>query len=125
MSPPDRQRPGQATAEIEKPGGWLRSVANHKVQDHYRAVARVRHLIDEAKQSAKSDEQEDPAKQSEIQEKRAEIRAAMDELSEQYRTPNIKPVSGDTRGARTNHLTVRLVVRWPWKAIVRQTMIED
>ncbi|MBC8351699.1 MAG: sigma-70 family RNA polymerase sigma factor [Planctomycetes bacterium] len=76
----------EATAEIENPGGWLRSVANHKVQDHYRAVARVRHLIDEAKQTVESEEQEDPAKQSETQEKRAEIRTAMDELSEQYRT---------------------------------------
>ena len=76
----------EATAEIENPGGWLRAVANHKVQDHYRAVARVRHLIDEAKQTAESDEQEDPAKQSETQEKRAEIRAAMDELSDQHRS---------------------------------------
>ena len=33
--------------EIQNPSAWLRSVANHKVQDHYRAAARVQHLIDE------------------------------------------------------------------------------
>jgi RNA polymerase sigma factor (sigma-70 family) len=76
----------ESAAAIENPGGWLRSVANHKVQDHYRAVARVRHLIDEAKQTAEPDEQADPAKRQEKQEKRAEIRGAMDELSDQHRT---------------------------------------
>jgi len=76
----------ETIARIENPGGWLRSVANHKVQDHYRAVARVRHLIDEAKQSSEATEQSDPAQRQETQEKRAEIRRAMDELSDQHRT---------------------------------------
>ncbi len=76
----------ESTTKIENPGGWLRSVANHKVQDHYRAVARVRHLIDNAKQNAGSDEQSDPAKRHETQEKRAAVRQAMDELSDLHRT---------------------------------------
>ncbi len=75
----------ESTADIENPGGWLRSVANHKVQDHYRAVARVRHLIDGAKQNAESVGQDDPAKHEEAREKRAAVRRAMDELSDQHR----------------------------------------
>lgn len=75
--------------KIENPGGWLRSVANHKVQDHYRAVARVRHLIDEAKQNSDSNEnqsaQDDPAKCQEQKEQRAKIRQIMDALSDQHR----------------------------------------
>jgi RNA polymerase sigma factor (sigma-70 family) len=77
---------GESSAAIENPGGWLRSVANHKVQDHYRAVARVRHLIDDAKNDPGSGEQDDPAKTQEQQERRAEVRRAMDELSDQYRS---------------------------------------
>jgi RNA polymerase sigma factor (sigma-70 family) len=76
----------ESTNEIENPGGWLRSVANHKVQDHYRAVARVRHLIDDAKQTAEADTRDDPARCEESHEKRAEVRRAMDELSDQHRT---------------------------------------
>ncbi len=75
----------ESNDEIENPGGWLRSVANHKVQDHYRAVARVRHLIDNAKQTAEADTRDDPSKREESQEKRAEVRRAMDELSDQHR----------------------------------------
>jgi len=76
----------EATAAIENPGGWLRSVANHKVQDHYRAVARVRHLIDDAKQTAETADTDDPAQRYETQEKRAEVRQAMEHLSDQQRT---------------------------------------
>lgn len=75
-----------STAAIENPGGWLRAVATHKVQDHYRAVARVRHLIADAKPTAESDAVHDPAKLQESQEKRTEVRRAMDELSDQHRT---------------------------------------
>lgn len=80
-------------SEIQNPGGWLRTVAARKVQDHYRAVARVRHLIDGARQGTivtgnadTSASDNDPAQQSEHQERRAEIREVMDGLSEQYRT---------------------------------------
>jgi len=80
----------QAGTEIVNPGGWLRTVAARKVQDHYRAVARVRHLIDDARngtvETGRADAGEsDPAKQTEQQERRAEIRNIMDELPEQQR----------------------------------------
>ncbi|GEM_PF-700533 len=81
----------QTGTEIMNPGGWLRTVAARKVQDHYRAVARVRHLIDDARDGAvetfnKDAAADDPVKQTEHQERRAEIRDIMDELCDQYRT---------------------------------------
>ena len=72
--------------EIVNPVGWLRAVANRKVQDHYRAVARVQHLIDQVKHTASSNEIEsDPAKLLELKERRAEVRQVMDDLPEQHR----------------------------------------
>ena len=76
------------STKIENPGGWLRSVANHKVQDHYRAVARVRHLIDDAKRNSAADANQadnDPAKRQEQKEERNKIRQIMDELPDQHR----------------------------------------
>ena len=73
--------------EINNPGGWLRTVANNKVQDHFRAVARVRHLIDDAKKNAATASTDnDPSKLREIEERRSEVRQAMEQLSDQYRT---------------------------------------
>lgn len=72
-------------AEIRNPAAWLRSVANHKVQDHFRAVARVQHLLDQAKQTVETADHEDPVKKTELQEKRASVREAMDRLPEQHR----------------------------------------
>ncbi|MEM6363951.1 MAG: sigma factor, partial [Planctomycetota bacterium] len=37
--------------EIEFPGAWLRQVATRRIQDHFRAVARVRHLMETTSQS--------------------------------------------------------------------------
>lgn len=66
--------------------GWLRTVATHKVQDYYRAAARVRHLIDTAqRQAVQSDPADNPAHQEEAEERRMEVRRAMDRLPEQYR----------------------------------------
>ncbi len=31
---------------IESPAAWMRTVALRRIQDHYRAAARVQHLID-------------------------------------------------------------------------------
>lgn len=74
-------------SEIKNPGGWLRTVAHNKIQDHYRAAARVRHLIDGARHDTPSaGERDDPAKHQETKERRAEIRAVMDGLSDQFRT---------------------------------------
>lgn len=72
---------------ITNPGAWLRTVANNKVQDYLRATVRIRRLIDEARHITPEATQEgDPAKHSEREEQRAEVRSAMDQLPEQYRT---------------------------------------
>ena len=70
---------------IGNPGGWLRSVANHKLMDHFRAAARVQHLIDQAKQAAPVSDNHDAMTQQELQERREEIRQVMDALPEQTR----------------------------------------
>lgn len=73
------------TTEIGNPGGWLRSVANHKLMDHFRAAARVQHLIDQAKQTTPVSDNHDAATEQELQEQREEIRQVMDSLPEQTR----------------------------------------
>jgi len=73
------------TAEIRNLGGWLRSVATHKVNDHFRAVARVQHLIDKAGHSAPTHVDDDPAADQEREERRADIRDVMDELPDKHR----------------------------------------
>lgn len=78
-------RAAAAGSAIENPSAWLRSVANHKVQDHYRAAARVRHLIDQGRQAEDTAEDNDPAARQELTERRREIRRVMDELPERHR----------------------------------------
>lgn len=72
-------------SDISNPGGWLRTVASHKVNDHFRAAARVQHLIDQAKQTTETEDTVDPAAQQELVEKREEIRRVMEDLPEQHR----------------------------------------
>lgn len=71
--------------DILNPGAWLRSVASNKVTDHFRAAARVQHLIDEAKQSAPVSDDIDAAALQEQSERRGEVRDVMDQLSDQHR----------------------------------------
>ena len=71
--------------DIQNPGGWLRTVASNKIADHFRAVARVQHLIDDAKQNSDTFDENDASKQQELEERRAEIRNVMDELPDQQR----------------------------------------
>jgi len=71
--------------QIQNPGGWLRTVAGNKLADHFRAAARVQHLIDDAKQNSDTFDDDDAVKQQELEERRAEIRGVMDELPEQQR----------------------------------------
>lgn len=71
--------------EIINPAGWMRTVAGRRVQDHFRAVLRVRHLIEETAGTSHVTSDADPAKHSELQETRAEVRQVMDQLPEQYR----------------------------------------
>lgn len=78
-------RPGE-DASINNPGAWLRTVATNKVQDYFRATARVRRLIDDAGRNAsEGDDSDDPAKRKEREERRAEVRQVMDQLPEHYR----------------------------------------
>ena len=71
--------------EIGHPVAWLRSVAANKVADHFRAVARVQHLIDQAKQIQPESSDEDAAAGQELQERREEIRDVLWQLPEQSR----------------------------------------
>lgn len=72
-------------ANISNPGGWLRSVASNKVNDHFRAAARVQHLIDQARQTTEVADFDEPLANQEQEERRAEIRSVMDGLPEQHR----------------------------------------
>ena len=76
-----------SSAEIKVLGGWLHTVAIRKVQDHYRAVARVRHLAaGAAEKSAASDRGEkDPRETQELIERRQEIRECVESLPDNYR----------------------------------------
>ncbi|MBI3461697.1 MAG: sigma-70 family RNA polymerase sigma factor [Planctomycetes bacterium] len=70
---------------IINPAGWLRTVAGRRVQDHFRAVARVRHLLEQSAGTSPGVSDADPARHSELLETRAEVRQVMDQLSDQYR----------------------------------------
>lgn len=72
-------------AAIENPMAWLRTVASNKVHDHFRAAARVRHLIEQVKHTRDSVEHSDASKQQEESERRVEVRQTMDDLPESYR----------------------------------------
>ncbi|MCA9060088.1 MAG: sigma-70 family RNA polymerase sigma factor [Planctomycetaceae bacterium] len=72
-------------AAIENPGAWLRSVAARKINDHFRAVARVRHLIDQVARMTPESDAATPVEQQEREEQRAAVRAAMDELGDPHR----------------------------------------
>jgi RNA polymerase sigma factor (sigma-70 family) len=78
-------RAAASGAELQCPGAWLRSVANHKVQDHFRAAARVQHLMEQVKRSESTTEINDPPAQQQQIERRMQIREVMDELPELHR----------------------------------------
>lgn len=69
---------------IENPAAWLRTVALRRIQDHYRAAARVQHLIDRAQQQSAGCDQQDPAFQHDQALDRQEVREAMASLPEHY-----------------------------------------
>jgi RNA polymerase sigma factor (sigma-70 family) len=71
--------------DIGNPMAWLRSVAAHKVADHFRAAARVQHLIDQAKQASPVSDGRDAVQEHELRERREEIRQVLDQLPEQTR----------------------------------------
>lgn len=70
---------------IESPAAWLRTVALRRIQDHYRAAARVQHLIDRVQSPSVGSDQQDPALQHDQALDRQEVREAMETLPEHYR----------------------------------------
>ncbi|MCA9049635.1 MAG: RNA polymerase sigma factor [Planctomycetaceae bacterium] len=73
-------------SEISNPGAWLRSVADRKVNDHFRAVARVRHLVTQVGHMTPAADLQHPAEQQEQEEQREVIRGIIDRLSDAHRT---------------------------------------
>ena len=74
-----------AGTDVEHPGAWLRTVAMRRIQDHFRAAARVQHLIEQVQQHAGPDDEQDPAVKHDQKLKRQTVREAMDALPESYR----------------------------------------
>ncbi|MEO9592372.1 RNA polymerase sigma factor [Rhodopirellula bahusiensis] len=74
-----------AETEIENPGGWLRTVAHRRIQDHFRAAARVRHLMEDAQHQGEPTDDNDPATQHDQELRRESVREAIDTLPEHYR----------------------------------------
>lgn len=68
---------------VLSPSAWMRSVATHKIQDHFRAVARVQHLIDQAAAMVGQDQEAPPV--CEADERRTAVRKVMDDLPEPHR----------------------------------------
>lgn len=79
------QSESQADSEILNLAGWLRTVAGRRINDHFRAVARVQHLLQQSPNRRSDSDVADPAKQHELQETRVQVRQAMDSMSDQYR----------------------------------------
>ncbi|WP_231602789.1 RNA polymerase sigma factor [Neorhodopirellula pilleata] len=69
---------------INNPSAWLRTVALRRIQDHFRAVARVQHLIERAEQNTGCG-QPDPAIEYDEALDRQQVRDAMERLPEHYR----------------------------------------
>ncbi|MCG8652047.1 MAG: sigma-70 family RNA polymerase sigma factor, partial [Pirellulales bacterium] len=74
-----------ARTPIEHPIAWLRTVALRRIQDHFRAAARVQHLLEQAQCAEVCEDHQDPAKQHDRKLKRQAVRSAMDGLPESYR----------------------------------------
>jgi RNA polymerase sigma factor (sigma-70 family) len=76
---------GHAGPEIVNLAGWLRTVAGRRIIDHFRAAARVQHLLQLPPNNRPDPDVADPAKQHELKETRVEVRQVMDSMPEQYR----------------------------------------
>lgn len=71
--------------DISNPAGWLRTVAERRISDHFRAASRVMHLLQQIPNRQADTSQSDPARQHELAETRQEVRRAMDDLPDQFR----------------------------------------
>lgn len=74
-----------ADTPIDHPAAWLRTVAQRRIQDHFRAAVRVKHLIDQAGRQLADDAEEDPAVKHDKKLKQQTVREAMEALPEAYR----------------------------------------
>lgn len=74
-----------AEQAIDHPAAWLRTVAQRRIQDHFRAAARVQHLIEQVQNQTDNDDEQDPSSKHDLQLRRESVREAMDELPENYR----------------------------------------
>lgn len=70
---------------IEHPAAWLRTVATRRVQDHYRAAARVEHLLKQGDEHVVEQHEDDPVKQHDDKLKQQSVREAMGDLPDDYR----------------------------------------
>ena len=70
---------------IEHPSAWMRTVALRRIQDHFRAAARVQHLIEQAQRQTSPIDDQDPAAKHDQKLKRQSVREAMEGLPETYR----------------------------------------
>ena len=71
--------------EIEFPSAWLRQVATRRIQDHFRAAARVAHLMEHAIETASHETTETPSSQHDTKLKRQEVRDVLDQLADPSR----------------------------------------
>ncbi len=76
---------GDPDKEINNPGGWLRSVASNKVNDHFRAAARVQHLLDQAPNASGEDSEDNPVEKQELKERRVAIREVLESMNDASR----------------------------------------
>jgi len=76
---------GDPEKEIANPGGWLRSVAANKVNDHFRAAARVQHLLDQVPGGAGDGADGNPVETQELKERRTAIREVLDAMGDASR----------------------------------------
>jgi RNA polymerase sigma factor (sigma-70 family) len=79
------QAKNQWDAEILNLAGWLRTVAGRRITDHFRAAARVQHLLQQSPNIRSDTDVADPSKQHELKETRVEVRKAMDSMPDQFR----------------------------------------
>ncbi len=73
------------TITIQSPMSWLRTVVANKVVDHFRAAARVQHLIDQVKVTQPHTDARTAAEQQQVLEQREEVREILESLPEQTR----------------------------------------
>ena len=72
-------------SNIEHPAAWLRTVASRRIHDHFRAAARVQHLMEQTQRENALVDDQDPNKKHDQKLQRQQVRDAMDGLTESYR----------------------------------------